>query len=150
MHDPRKALVDNRPRREYLGMEFKDGATRPGHIPGAVGLHWKEDLVPAGPAKGYWQSLVEIKHMYAARGVTADKDIYLYAHNGLPATHSLVALYLAGFPLERLHLYEGSWVEWSRSQEAAELGDPTPAPPVKTGKPEKFSKRGSREKKEKP
>jgi thiosulfate/3-mercaptopyruvate sulfurtransferase len=144
--DPRKALVDCRSRREYLGEEFKEGAARPGHIPGAVGLDWREDLVAAGPFKGYWQGAAEIRKLYAARGVTPDKDVYLYAHHGPPAAHSLAALYLAGFPLEKLHLFEGSWMEWSRSQEAAELGDPlTPRPPP--GKPEKAGKRGSRDKK---
>jgi len=134
--DPRKVVVDCRSPREYQGEEFKEGATRPGHIPGAQGIDWKEADVASGPLKGYWKPAEEIKKIYGAKGVTADKDIFLYSHNGLPATHSLVALYLAGYPLEKLHLYEGSWVEWSRSQEAAELEDRLSGrgKPRKTGK----------------
>ena len=40
------------------------------------------------------------------------------------ATHSLVSLYLAGFPLENLHNYDGSWIEWSRSAQPHEVGPP--------------------------
>ena len=53
-------------------------------------------------------------------GGDPDKDIYIYTHRNLCATFSLVSLYLAGYPLEKLHLYAGSWIEWSRSQEPAE------------------------------
>jgi len=33
-----------------------------------------------------------------------------------------VSLYLAGYPLEKLHNYDGSWIEWSRTQEDIETG----------------------------
>ncbi|MDP2969226.1 MAG: hypothetical protein Q8P64_08490 [Deltaproteobacteria bacterium] len=40
------------------------------------------------------------------------------------STHSLVSLYLIGFPLEKLRNYDGSWIEWSRSEEPIETGPP--------------------------
>ena len=86
VHDPRKVILDTRSIREYLGEERKEGATRPGHIPGAVWIDWKEAVVPAGPYKGYWKPAEEIKKIYTAKGVTPDKDIYLYGHHG-PAGH---------------------------------------------------------------
>jgi 3-mercaptopyruvate sulfurtransferase SseA len=40
-----------------------------------------------------------------------------------PGVSTLLAtLKQAGYPLEKLHLYAGSWIEWSRSQEAANTG----------------------------
>lgn len=137
--DAGKVIVDVRSQRQYLGQQVKEGAARPGHIPGALWLEWREAMVSQGPYKGYLQSAAEIKKIYGARGVTPDKDIYLYSHNGLPATHSLLSLYLAGYPLEKLHLYAGSWVEWSRSQEAAEMGDAAsrPGTPLKIKKSSK-------------
>ncbi|MEW6659664.1 MAG: rhodanese-like domain-containing protein [Thermodesulfobacteriota bacterium] len=145
--DPRKVILDVRSQRQYLGQESKEGATRHGHIPGALWLAWQENVVPAGPFKGYMKSEAEIKKIYGARGATPDKDIYLYSHNGLPATLGLVSLYLAGYPLEKLHLYLGSWVEWSRSQEAVEMGtNPAPVrprPPDKAMKTESKEERGN-------
>jgi thiosulfate/3-mercaptopyruvate sulfurtransferase len=122
LNDPQKVILDVRSQKQYLGQESKEGATRHGHIPGALWLNWQENLVPAGPFKGYLKSEADLKQIYGALGATPDKDIYLYSHNGLPATLSLVSLYLAGYPLEKLHLYLGSWIEWSRSQEAVEMG----------------------------
>ncbi len=124
LQDSGKVILDTRGQREYLGQESREGAARPGHIPGALWLEWKETVVSAGPYKGYLKPAEEIKKIYAAQGISTDKDIYLYSHNGLPAAHSLLSLYLAGYPLEKLHLYDGSWVEWSRSREPVEIGGP--------------------------
>ena len=119
-----KVILDDRSQRQYLGEEREEGAARPGRIPGSVWVEWKEALVAEGPFKGYFKSAEEITKIYAARGVTSDKDIYLYSNLGQPSTHSLVSLYLAGFPLEKLHLYTGSWTEWSRSKEPIKTGPP--------------------------
>lgn len=148
LNDPRKVIVDTRSPREYQGEEYKEGATRAGHIPGAVWLDWKETVVPAGPYKGYLKLAEEIKKIYAAQGITPDKDIYLYSHNGLRASHSLLSLYLVGFPLEKLHLFAGSWVEWSRSQEPGEMG--TNAASGEAQPSAKAPKTGAKEKKAKP
>ena len=43
--------------------------------------------------------------LYAGRGVTPDKDMYIYGHTDLCAAYTLVSLYLAGYPLEKLHVY---------------------------------------------
>ncbi len=144
---PGKVIVDVRPHRQYLGQQEKEGAARPGHIPGAVGLVWKEAVVAAGPYKSFFQPAVELKKIFRAQGATPDKDIYLYSHNGLSATLSLLGLYLAGYPLEKLHLYAGSWIEWSRSPEAAAMGNAAAAGPQPTGNPPKT---GAREKRGKP
>jgi thiosulfate/3-mercaptopyruvate sulfurtransferase len=119
---PNKVIVDVRPPRLYLGEVTKEGAARPGHIPGAVDISWEENLVASGPFKGHWKSPAELREIYVSRGVTPDKDIYLYGHDDHCATFSLLSLYLAGYPLEKLHVYGGSWVEWSRSREPVEKG----------------------------
>jgi len=147
VQNPRKVIVDTRSQREYLGEETKEGAARTGHIPGAVWLEWKETKVAAGPHKGFWKTGDEIKNIYAAKGVIPDKDIYLYGHRGLTPPHSLVSLYLAGYPLEKLHFYAGSWVEWSRSQEPVETGGlDLPAKPQKTKKAPKTRASGKKAK----
>jgi 3-mercaptopyruvate sulfurtransferase SseA len=67
-----------RSKEEFLGSETKKGAARPGRIPGVVWVEWKEVLVEAGPHKDYWKSAEEIKKLFAAKGITPDKDIYMY------------------------------------------------------------------------
>jgi thiosulfate/3-mercaptopyruvate sulfurtransferase len=119
---PDKVIVDTRPQRLFLGEGTKEGAARHGRIPGAVGIFWEENRVASGPGKGYWKSAAALREIYASRGITPDKDIYLYSHTNLCANFTLVSLYLAGYPLEKLHVYGASWVEWSRSKEPAAKG----------------------------
>ncbi len=119
---PDKVILDVRPPRLYLGDGTKEGASRPGRIPGAEGVYWQENRVAAGPDKGCWKSAAELKEIYASRGIDPDKDIFIYGHTDHCSTFTLVSLYLAGYPLEKLHVYSGSWVEWSHSQEAVETG----------------------------
>ena len=75
---PDKVVLDVRSREEFLGKETKKGAARPGRIPGATWIEWKEALVETGPDKGYWKSAEEIKKLFSAKGITPDKDIYMY------------------------------------------------------------------------
>ena len=119
---PDKVILDGRTPRFYLGERTREGAARSGRIPGAVGIPWEENRIAAGPYKAYWKSAAELKKLYADRGVTPDKDIYIYCHSNVRASYTLVSLYLAGYPLEKLHLYSGGWIEWSRSKEPVEKG----------------------------
>jgi thiosulfate/3-mercaptopyruvate sulfurtransferase len=127
--DPEKVIIDGRSEKQFLGRETGgEGATRPGHIPGAVWVGWKEAQVLEGPYKGYFKSAAEIKKIFEAKGVTPDKDIYLYSNSSRRATYTLVSLYLGGYPLEKLHLYAASWMEWSRSKEPIETEPARPGP----------------------
>jgi thiosulfate/3-mercaptopyruvate sulfurtransferase len=117
-----QVIIDVRPPRLFLGEGSKEGAPRPGRIPGAVGIYWKENRVATGPDKGCWKSAAELQEIYAAQGITPDKDIYIYGHSDLTSSYTLVSLYLAGYPLEKLHVYTGGWIDWSRSKEPVETG----------------------------
>ena len=78
LKNPRKVVLDVRSRREYLGEETKKGATKPGRIPGVSWIEWKDVLVEEGPSKGYWKPAEDIKKIFASKGVTPEKDIYMY------------------------------------------------------------------------
>jgi len=78
LHDTRKVVLDVRSKREYLGEETLQGAVRPGRIPGVVWIEWKETLIPDGPYKGYWKPAEEIRKIFSSRGITPDKDVYMY------------------------------------------------------------------------
>jgi len=75
---PDKVVLDVRTKKEYVGEEIKKGATKGGRIPGVTWIEWKETIVEEGPYKGYWKSAEEIKKTFSAKGVTPEKDVYLY------------------------------------------------------------------------
>ena len=102
--DPSTAILDTRSEAEYFGENVR--AKRGGSIPGAVNLEWKQNLTP----DGHFKSPDELKAMYAAAGVTPDREVITYCQGGYRAAHAYVALQLAGF--DRVRNYTGSWKEW--------------------------------------
>jgi thiosulfate/3-mercaptopyruvate sulfurtransferase len=76
--DRNKVVLDVRSRKEFLGEELKEGADKPGRIPGVVWIEWTETLVDKGPFKNFWKLAEEIKRIYTAKGVTPSKDIFMY------------------------------------------------------------------------
>jgi thiosulfate/3-mercaptopyruvate sulfurtransferase len=75
---PNAVALDTRSKKEFLGEDLKEGAARPGRIPGVVWIEWTETLVAEGPYKGYWKSSEDIKRIFAAKGVTPEKEIFIY------------------------------------------------------------------------
>jgi thiosulfate/3-mercaptopyruvate sulfurtransferase len=47
-------------------------------------------------------------------GYDPKKDQYFYCQSGVRSTQALFALYLSGWPLEKLHNYDSSWIGWSK------------------------------------
>jgi thiosulfate/3-mercaptopyruvate sulfurtransferase len=111
------AIVDTRSEEEYRGRLVR--ARRGGAIPGAVHLEWTENLT----ADGCYKSAADLRAMYAAVGVTADREVVTYCQGGYRAAHTYLALRLAGFP--RVRNYTGSWKEWGdREDLPIECTDP--------------------------
>jgi thiosulfate/3-mercaptopyruvate sulfurtransferase len=73
-----KIVLDVRTKKEYIGEEVKKGAARGGRVPGVTWIEWKEAILEEGPYKGYWKSAEEMKKVFSAKGVTPEKDVYLY------------------------------------------------------------------------
>jgi len=73
-----KVVLDVRSKKEFLGDEMKKGATRSGRIPGVTWVEWKEVLVEEGRYKDYWKPAEEVKKIFSEKGITPDKDIYIY------------------------------------------------------------------------
>lgn len=102
--NPATAIVDTRSEGEYYGEVVR--AKRGGAIPGAVHVDWKRNLAPDGTFK----SRRELATMYAAAGVTPDREVITYCQGGYRAAHTYLALRLLGYPVVRN--YTGSWKEW--------------------------------------
>jgi thiosulfate/3-mercaptopyruvate sulfurtransferase len=78
LKNPDKVVLDVRSKKEYSGEMTKRGAAKGGRIPRVIWIEWKEAVVKEGPYKGYWKSAEEIKKIYVAKGVTPEKELYIY------------------------------------------------------------------------
>ena len=101
---PDATIVDTRTDGEYCGTTVR--AARGGAIPHAVHLEWTESLQPDGTFK----PPDALRAMYAARGITPDKDVVTYCQGAYRAAHTYLALRLIDYP--RVRNYLGSWKEW--------------------------------------
>ena len=110
-----KALVDVRSPAEFSGEivappGLPETAQRSGHIPGASNIPWAQTVNDDGTFK----SPDQLRELYAAKGITADKDVVAYCRIGERSSHSWFVLsQLLGFP--KVRNYDGSWTEWGNS-----------------------------------
>ena len=109
-----KPLVDVRSPKEYSGELLhmpgypQEGATRGGHIPGAMNIPWAQ---ATNEADSTFKSPQALRELYEGRGITPEKDIIAYCRIGERSSHTwFVLTYLLGYPKARN--YDGSWTEW--------------------------------------
>ncbi len=108
-----RALVDVRSPQEFAGDLLappgyeSEGASRAGHIPTAQSIPWAQAVRDDGTFK----SADELRSLYEAKGVTADKEVTAYCRIGERSAHTWFVLHeLLGY--ERVRTYDGSWTEW--------------------------------------
>jgi thiosulfate/3-mercaptopyruvate sulfurtransferase len=107
------ALVDVRSPAEFNGELLapaalpQEGAQRAGHVPGAANIPW----ATAVNDDGTFKSADDLRDLYAAKGITADKDVIAYCRIGERSSHTWFVLHeLLGF--DRVRNYDGSWTEY--------------------------------------
>jgi thiosulfate/3-mercaptopyruvate sulfurtransferase len=107
------AWVDVRSPEEFRGELLapphlpQEQAQVPGHIPGASNITWSK----AVNEDGTFKSADELKALYEAEGITADKDVVAYCRIGERSSHSWFVLKeLLGF--DKIRNYDGSWTEY--------------------------------------
>jgi thiosulfate/3-mercaptopyruvate sulfurtransferase len=110
--DPELVLVDVRSPAEFNGEiiappGLPETAQRAGRIPGAASIPWAQTVREDGTFK----DRDDLETLYAAKGVTPDKDVIAYCRIGERSSHSWFVLHeLLGFG--RVRNYDGSWTEW--------------------------------------
>jgi thiosulfate/3-mercaptopyruvate sulfurtransferase len=104
LNDDETRLLDTRSCEEHCGTLVR--AARGGTIPGSTPLEWTHNLGPDGAFK----PAADLQAMYAAAGITPDREIITYCQGGYRGAHSYLALRLIGYPKVRNYL--GSWREW--------------------------------------
>lgn len=107
-------LVDVRSPKEFTGELLhmpnypQEGATRGGHIPGAVSIPWGQAI---NESDGTFKSVEALKELYVGKGVTPDENVIAYCRIGERSSHTWFVLkYLLGY--SQVKNYDGSWTEW--------------------------------------
>ncbi|MEF8847559.1 MAG: sulfurtransferase [Candidatus Thermoplasmatota archaeon] len=111
-------LLDARPESMYEGQAVW---IKPGHIPGAINLPWKNLMDDKNPKK--LKSEDEIKKIIEDKGITKDKTIICSCGTGREATNEFL-LFKWHLQYPNVKIYEGSFTEWTSY----------PENPVVTGK----------------
>jgi thiosulfate/3-mercaptopyruvate sulfurtransferase len=107
-------IWDNRDIKEFTGEELKKGAYRAGRIPGSNHSDWAQFKKKDNQAE--WLPATEVTVLLSKLGYDRSREQYFYCQSGVRSTQALFALYLAGWPLEKLHNYDSSWIGWSKDK----------------------------------
>lgn len=122
-------LWDNREDAEFCGKTIKKGAFRAGRIPWDVQCDWPNFMTKSNDME--WLDAAEMQKVLDRFGFDPSKEQYFICQSGVRTTHGMFALYLMGWPVEKLHNYDSSWIGWSKDDKLPiEKGcpDTTPAP----------------------
>jgi len=116
----KKPLVDVRSPKEYSGELThmpnypQEGATRGGHIPGAVSIPWSQAV---NEADSTFKTTEELRALYEGKNVKADSEVIAYCRIGERSSLTWFVLkYLLGYP--NVKNYDGSWTEWGNLVDA--------------------------------
>jgi thiosulfate/3-mercaptopyruvate sulfurtransferase len=118
--ETKEPLVDVRSPKEYSGELThmpnypQEGATRGGHIPGAVSIPWSQAV---NEADSTFKTPEELRALYEGKNVNADGDVIAYCRIGERSSLTWFVLkYLLGY--EKVRNYDGSWTEWGNLVDA--------------------------------
>ncbi len=118
--ESKRPLVDVRSLKEYTGELLhmpnypQEGATRGGHIPGAVSIPWSTAV---NEADSTFKSAEELRALYEGKGIKPDGDVIAYCRIGERSSLTWFVLkYLLGYP--QVKNYDGSWTEWGNLVDA--------------------------------
>ncbi len=118
--EAKKPLVDVRSPKEYSGELIsmpnypQEGATRGGHIPGAVSIPWAQAV---NEADSTFKTPEELRALYEGKGITPEGEVIAYCRIGERSSLTWFVLkYLLGYP--KVKNYDGSWTEWGNLVDA--------------------------------
>lgn len=111
LSNPKAVVVDVRETGEYKGIENKST----GHVKGAVNV----DHNTIQDDKKLMKSADELSKLFAAAGVTKDKEVILYCSTGVRTGKEYIALKtILGYP--NVKVYDGGYNEWKAKGGAIE------------------------------
>ena len=92
-------------------------ARRAGRIPWANFQSWREYRVAIDDDLTGFKTAPEIQAVIDEYAMSPDKDQIFYCQSGVRTTTAIFTLYLMGWDPDRLHNYDGSWLEWSYNED---------------------------------
>ena len=108
--DQEAVILDVRSQEEYDGTSVR--ARRGGHIPGAAHVEWSD----ATTAPNVLKDEASLRALYAAHGVTPDKQVIAHCQLGVRASHTWFVLkHVLGY--RNVRNYDGSWAEWGNDDD---------------------------------
>ena len=122
-------LWDVREDKEFCGNTTKEGAFRAGRVPWGVQADWVNVKVKGNDTE--WLPAAEAQKAIEKLGFDPMKNQYFYCQSGVRTTQMISTLYALGWPMDKIHNYDGSWIAWSKDDKLPiEKGcpDSTPAP----------------------
>lgn len=125
---PNVVIVDPRPKALFEGTE--QTFIRNGHIPGAINITWQSVTEANNPEEALknphkLKSIDALRQLFVSRGVTPDKTVIISCSTGREASLQYVVLkHLLGYP--NVRIYEGSWTEYSATDNPVQTGPETP------------------------
>lgn len=125
---PNIVIVDPRPKPLFEGTE--QTFIRNGHIPGAINITWQSVTEANNPDEALknphkLKSIEALRQLFVSRGVTPDKTVIISCSTGREASLQYVVLkHLLGYP--NVRVYEGSWTEYSATDNPVQTGPETP------------------------
>lgn len=125
---PNVVIVDPRPKGMFEGTE--QTFIRNGHIPGAINITWQSVTEANNPDEALknphkLKSIEALRQLFVSRGVTPDKTVIISCSTGREASLQYVVLkHLLGYP--NVRIYEGSWTEYSTTDNPVQTGPETP------------------------
>ena len=111
-NDSTMVFVDARPRAEFTGETPGEGITRPGHIPGAHSMFWRDALVSQTDMR--LRSPQVLAAAYTLADAAQRDTVVVYCRTGVQASH---AYFVARYLKRPVKLYDGSFIDWSRRGE---------------------------------
>ena len=108
-NDSTVVLVDARPPAEFRGDTPGEGVTRPGHIPGAHSMFWRNALVSETDVR--LRSPEVLAAAFTLADAAQNDTVVVYCRTGVQASH---AYFVARFLERPVRMYDASFIDWSR------------------------------------
>jgi thiosulfate/3-mercaptopyruvate sulfurtransferase len=109
LNDTSMVFIDARPAAEFSGATPGDGVTRPGHIPGAHNMFWRDALISETDPR--LRSPEVLASVYTLAEASQADTVVVYCRTGVQASH---AYYVARYLRRKVKMYDASFIEWSR------------------------------------
>lgn len=108
------AIIDARSPEQFLGEEAGAEVARAGHIPAAINVPWQLNLTQS--MTPVFKSPQDLLQLYRDSGLPDTAVTVAYCRTGMQASVTYFVLRYLG---RDVHLYDGSYIEWSRAEYGA-------------------------------